>query len=113
TVLVATWMYNQPAGQEPLSVAISGGTNGKSYPGSPVDKDEPILGQFPLKKKPYSSQRAIASALGLGTTDPNGVNGDYHETQVDTNRYLDAPYGSPFPSRTPTPTPPSPLNERQ
>lgn len=47
---------------------------------------------------------------GNGTANGNGIgngNGGWME-MVDTPRYLSAPYGSPYNSRTPSPSPPSP-----
>jgi UDP-sugar transporter A1/2/3 len=120
TVLIATWMYNQPAGQQSLSNVIGSGQNGKlstPFPGTgPVSPTAPILGQFPNKTKgsPFGSPRAIATALGLGPPEsPTLANGtNLTETELDTKKlYLESPYGSPFPSRTPTPAPS--LHERQ
>ncbi|KAF8891385.1 nucleotide-sugar transporter-domain-containing protein [Infundibulicybe gibba] len=107
TVLWATWMYNQPAGQEPLVAIVLTGQSGKStpFPGTPVGSDEPILGQFGRKKSsPFGSPRAIASALGLGSADAGEKDGYFSET-LDTARYHEAPYGSPFPSRAPSRVP--------
>ncbi|TFY60949.1 hypothetical protein EVG20_g7236 [Dentipellis fragilis] len=100
TVLAATWMYNQPAGREPaiINQVVSNATGTKTpvtWPGSPVAPDAPILGQFDSKASP----RALASALGAQ---------DGFSEMVDTPRYLHAPYGSPFPSRTPSPVPTPP-----
>lgn len=114
TVLAATWMYNQPPGQELVAltnVIPSGRSPSASFPGTPVGPDSPILGQFSPKKSasPFGSPRVIASALGLSVgekaSEPEGPFGD----TLSTSRYLNAPYGSPFPSRSPSPAPPSPL----
>jgi UDP-sugar transporter A1/2/3 len=109
TVLMATWMYNQRAGREPLPLAISGGssTSSSAY-STPISTDAPILGQFPSQQKssPYGSPHVIASALGRGSIDVPS-DGQCFAEIYDTKRYLVAPYGSPFPSRTPTPNPPS------
>ena len=133
TVLSATWIYNQPPGKEPVIVVTgqSGNTSkSAAFPGSPVEKGEPILGQFGRKKhSPLSTPRVITSALGLGGGEPNGSGnehvhtheyghghlGDAHFSEMlDTGRYNQAPYGSPYasrtPSRAPTPILPSPLS---
>ena len=101
TVLAATAMYNQPAPKEPTIL-----TSGSKNPFTPLSlgKEDPILGQFPSKKSsPFGSPRALASALGL--TDKSGIapEKEYFTEMEATTRYLNAPYGSPFPSRTPTP----------
>lgn len=113
TVLIATWMYNQPAGKEVppipnvMMTSVSGKTAGTPYPGTPISSDAPILGQFPAPKRPspFGSPRAFASALGLANEKSEGS--DYFSETTETSRYLSAPYGSPFPSRTPSPAPPS------
>jgi solute carrier family 35 (UDP-sugar transporter), member A1/2/3 len=106
TVLCATWMYNQPPGKEPL---VSIGSN--RTPFTPIDSKEPIIGEFPRKKSStFTSPRGLASALGLGSASENRES----FSMLDTPRYNQAPYGSPFPSRppsrvpsrTPTPQPP-------
>ncbi|EIN07008.1 hypothetical protein PUNSTDRAFT_71768 [Punctularia strigosozonata HHB-11173 SS5] len=119
TVLASTWMYNQPAGQEvPTAVAKvmpKSIHHSPSFPGSPINGSEPILGQFPTKRgSPFGSPRALATALGLtserdkdkrrSSEESNASNPGF-EHMADTNRYLSAPYGSPYPSRTPSPTP--------
>lgn len=122
TVLVATWMYNQPPGKELVaitSVMPSGKAATPSFPGTPVSPSAPILGQFSSKKSsPFGSPRVIATALGLSKDEKSDF--EYFGQTSDTSRYLSAPYGSPFPSRTPSPIPtppyppppgsPSPLN---
>ncbi|KIK67001.1 hypothetical protein GYMLUDRAFT_216838 [Collybiopsis luxurians FD-317 M1] len=109
TVLCATWMYNQPPGKEPLVSIVLNGQSANKAPFTPVDSKEPIIGEFPRKKSsPFGSPRGLASALGLG-----GASGEPTK-MLDTARYNQAPYGSPFPSRppsrvpsrTPTPQPP-------
>ena len=100
TVLVATWLYNQPAGKEPalLVNVVNSATGSKAstpWPGSPVESNSPILGQF--DKKP-SSPRTLSTAVGPEKTDT-------FPPMKDTPRYLNAPYGSPLPSRTPSPAP--------
>jgi len=107
TVLVATWLYNQPAGQEPTLLvnvvnSATGSKAGTPWPGSPVDSDAPILGQF--DKKP-SSPRTLSTALGPEKAD--------FLPMLDTPRYLNAPYGSPLPSRTPSPAPAQQAFERR
>lgn len=99
TVLAATAMYNQPAPKE-THIAISSGGN------LSLGKKDPILGEFTVKKpSPFGSPRAIASALGLGDKSGSLVENEYFSEMECTSRYLNAPYGSPFPSRTPTPRP--------
>ncbi|KAG6336927.1 hypothetical protein ID866_2165 [Astraeus odoratus] len=101
TVLAATAMYNQPAPKEPTIL-----TSGSKRPFTPLSlgKEDPILGQFPAKKtSPFGSPRAIASALGLGDKSGTMSEKEYFSEMESTSRYLNAPYGSPFPSRTPTP----------
>ncbi|KAG7090830.1 hypothetical protein E1B28_009912 [Marasmius oreades] len=117
TVLCATWMYNQPAGKEPLSIVLSS-TKPENTAFTPVDPREPIIGESPKKQpSPFSSPRAVASALGISqSTESNGArvsNTLFPETN-DCQRYNFAPYGSPYssrppsrvPSRSPTPKPP-------
>ncbi|KAH9005041.1 nucleotide-sugar transporter-domain-containing protein [Lactarius hatsudake] len=100
TVLVATWLYNQPAGKEPTILvnvvnSATGSKAGTPWPGSPVEADAPILGQFDKKT---SSPRTLSTAIVLEKT-------DQFPPMMDTPRYLNAPYGSPLPSRTPSPAP--------
>ncbi|KAF9227594.1 hypothetical protein BS17DRAFT_793275 [Gyrodon lividus] len=107
TVLAATAMYNQPASKE-SRITISSGSKAP-FSDLPLGKNDPILGEFPPKKSsPFGSPRAIASALGLADkADQSGevVDNEYFTEMESTPRYLNAPYGSPFPSRTPTPRP--------
>ncbi|KAH0827123.1 nucleotide-sugar transporter-domain-containing protein [Lanmaoa asiatica] len=104
TVLAATAMYNQPASKEP-HIAMSSGSK-TPFPDLSLGKKDPILGEFPTKKlSPFGSPRAIASALGLGDKSGPLVENEYFSEMESTVRYLNAPYGSPFPSRTPTPRP--------
>lgn len=110
TVLVATWMYNQPPGKEIISIT-SVMPNGKSatpsFPGTPVSPNAPILGQLSSKKSsPFGSPRVIATALGLSKEEKSEFE-CFGQTQ-ETSRYLSAPYGSPYPSRTPSPCPTPP-----
>ena len=116
-VLVATWMYNQPPGKELVAITSVMPTKltAPSFPGTPVDSKEPILGQFPMEKKrssPFASPRAFASALGMGNVErsesSSSLSGGHFGETLDTARYLNAPYGSPFPSRTPSPIPAPP-----
>jgi solute carrier family 35 (UDP-sugar transporter), member A1/2/3 len=101
TVLVATWLYNQPAGKEPVLLvnvvnSATGSKAGTPFPGLPVESDEPILGQFDSK----------SSSPVIGSTTLAPEKADTHfAPMMDTPRYLSAPYGSPFPSRTPSPAP--------
>jgi len=111
TVLVATWMYNQPPGKELVAITgvipvIPAKSPNPSFP--PVSPNAPILGHFPTQKKgssPFGSPRIIASALGLTEEKPEP---DTFGATLDTPRYLSAPYGSPYPSRTPSPIPTPP-----
>ena len=101
TVLIATWLYNQPAGKEPtlLMNVVNGATGSKAgtpWPGSQVDLDSPILGQLDSKS---SSPRTPSKVFGREKMDM------HFPSMMDTPRYLNAPYGSPFPSRTPSPAP--------
>ncbi|KAI0062378.1 nucleotide-sugar transporter [Artomyces pyxidatus] len=108
TVLIATWLYNQPAGQEPtlLVNVVNSATGSKAstpWPGSPVSPDAPILGQFDSK----SSSPRIPSLSFDRLTPSEG----YFQEMTDTPRYLHAPYGSPLPSRTPSPVPTPPPSQ--
>ncbi|THU87709.1 hypothetical protein K435DRAFT_848881 [Dendrothele bispora CBS 962.96] len=107
TVLGATWMYNQPAGKEPLVSIVLTEQSGKTtpFPGTPVDSKDPIIGEFPKKKSsPFGSPRAIASAFnsGLHNSPVDGHNNLGFTEMRDTQRYNQAPYGSPYPSRPPS-----------
>ncbi|KAF7325391.1 UDP-galactose transporter [Mycena venus] len=75
TVLCATWMYNQPPGQEPLAiVTLTTSASGRStpFPGTPVDSTDPILGQFPVRKGSSPRLFGVSSTTdlhaGLGVT---------------------------------------------
>ncbi|KAG9318738.1 nucleotide-sugar transporter-domain-containing protein [Chiua virens] len=103
TVLAATGMYNQPAPESHIATSMGSKT---PFPDLSIGKKDPILGEFPTKRaSPFGSPRAIASALGLAEKSGPLVEGEYFSEMESTSRYLDAPYGSPFPSRTPTPRP--------
>ncbi|KAI0053932.1 nucleotide-sugar transporter [Auriscalpium vulgare] len=109
TVLAATWLYNQPAGQEPaLFVNVvnsaTGSRSSTPWPGSPVSPNAPILGQFDGK----IALPRISSSSDLEKLSPTD---GYFQKMADTPRYLNAPYGSPFPSRTPSPAPSSPSSQ--
>ncbi|KAF8844540.1 hypothetical protein BDN67DRAFT_894647 [Paxillus ammoniavirescens] len=104
TVLAATAMYNQPVSKEPHLTMSSASKS--PFSDIPLGKKDPILGEFPPKKSsPFGSPRAIASALGLADKSVDVVENEYFVEMESTSRYLNAPYGSPFPSRTPTPRP--------
>ncbi|KAJ7735285.1 nucleotide-sugar transporter-domain-containing protein [Mycena maculata] len=112
TVLCATWMYNQPPGQEPLV----GSGSGKSapFPGTPVGSSDPILGHFPSSKRGSSPRLFGASSTtelpgGLGVAGSNSSLGasPWGSTE-DLGRYRTSPYGSPYPSRPVSPLPPRP-----
>ena len=84
TVLAATWMYNQPAGKETITIPI------------------PSRPSTPFNGTPDGSPKIVASALG------EKVGSDYLDPEhfgniKDTSRYLDAPYGSPWHSQSPSP----------
>jgi UDP-sugar transporter A1/2/3 len=101
TVLIATWLYNQPAGKEPTLLvnvvnSATGSKAGTPWGGSPVESDAPILGQFDSKS---SSPVILSTSLT-----PEKIDAHF-PPMMDTPRYLNAPYGSPFPSRTPSPAP--------
>ncbi|KAF9264246.1 hypothetical protein L218DRAFT_926621 [Marasmius fiardii PR-910] len=115
TVLCATWMYNQPAGKEPISIVLSS-AKPSNMAFTPVDPSEPIIGEIPKKQtSPFGSPRVMASALGLGhSTESNEArpsSNTLFPEMNDTQRYNFAPYGSPYssrpPSRSPTPKPPA------
>ncbi|KAI0759489.1 nucleotide-sugar transporter-domain-containing protein [Irpex lacteus] len=107
TVLLATWMYNQPPGKE-LSAINKVMANGRpvstSYPITPVSPNAPILGHFGQQNRSpsYSGSRTFATALGFSD---EKLEQGYNQTAT-TSKYLNAPYGSPYPSRTPSPQPP-------
>ncbi|KIJ69213.1 hypothetical protein HYDPIDRAFT_164836 [Hydnomerulius pinastri MD-312] len=104
TVLAATAMYNQPASQEPRITVSSGSKT--PFSDTPLGRNDPIIGEFPSKKSsPFGSPRALATALGLADKVGDVVENEYFTEMESTSRYLNAPYGSPFPSRTPTPRP--------
>ena len=101
TVLVATWMYNQPPGKEPLSIVV----NGISRPSSP------ILGQFPTLQRNNSfsgKSAALASALGITNRSPDNADTTMFGETLSTSRYQSSPYGSPFGSRAPSREPSRP-----
>lgn len=82
TVLAATWMYNQPPGRETISIPIQSKSS------------------TPFNGTPTGSPKILTSALGEKSDylEP-GHFGDIK----DTSRYLDAPYGSPWHSQSPSP----------
>ena len=84
TVLVATWLYNQPPGKETISIPLPS-TPSTPFNGTP--SGSPRIGAIPLGEK---------------------LSGEYLEPghfgdMKDTSRYLDAPYGSPWHSQSPSP----------
>ncbi|KAJ6531595.1 nucleotide-sugar transporter-domain-containing protein [Mycena vulgaris] len=105
TVLCATWMYNQPPGQEPLAIVTLTGSSGKStpFPGTPVDSSDPILGHFPTSGKRAGSPRLFGIS---STTDLPKLGGSPWGSTEDLQRYHTSPYGSPYPSRPVSPHPP-------
>ncbi|KAI0311807.1 nucleotide-sugar transporter-domain-containing protein [Amylostereum chailletii] len=105
TVLAATWLYNQPAGQEPrvLVNVVSSATGSKSWNDDPVSPSAPILGEyFDVKSSAVDSLAVRAEKAGFAPP-----SGGFSDT-LSTDRYLNAPYGSPMPSRTPSPIPSRP-----
>jgi len=110
TVLIATWMYNQPPGKELIAIQhVIPVNSSRSRLGTPISPNAPILGQFPSTKKssPFGSPRVLATALGISNSEKPESEAYFSQT-LDTSRYLSAPYGSPFPSRTPSPAPTPP-----
>lgn len=102
TVLAATWMYNQPPGKELVAITnvMPGKVDNPSV--NPVSPDAPIIGQFDKKDpSPFGSPRVASTALPLYDKDNLG-------SILATERYLSAPYGSPLPSRSPSPIPAAP-----
>ena len=84
TVLVATWMYNQPPGKETITIPI------------------PSRPSTPFNGTPNGSPKISASSLGEKTG--GGYLDPAHFGDIkDTSRYLDAPYGSPWHSQSPSP----------
>ena len=84
TVLAATWMYNQPVGKETISISI------------------PSRPSTPFNGTPSGSPKILASALGEKSGRDSLDLGPFGEMK-DTSRYLDAPYGSPWQSKSPSP----------
>jgi UDP-sugar transporter A1/2/3 len=84
TVLAATWMYNQPAGKETISISI------------------PSKPSTPFNGTPVGSPKIVASALGDKLASDYLDPGHFGDMK-DTSRYLDAPYGSPWHSQSPSP----------
>ncbi|KAJ8455011.1 hypothetical protein ONZ45_g19083 [Pleurotus djamor] len=97
TVLIATWMYNQPSDDSKTlgesagsltktlthavsSASLRGGKAPSGYPMSPLDAKEPILGELPgitrKKSSPFGSPHAMASALGFGLGMSGASNGN-------------------------------------
>ena len=84
TVLVATWMYNQPPGKETITIPI------------------PSRPSTPFNGTPSGSPKISASALGEKSGGGYLEPGPFGDVK-DTSRYLDAPYGSPWNSQSPSP----------
>jgi len=100
TVLAATWMYNQPAGQEPaITRVLTGQSKNAGFPLSPVNSNAPIIGEIPTIKKtsPFGSPSAFATSFFSNQEKDDG----FLET-TGTARYNQAPYGSPYNSRPPS-----------
>jgi len=84
TVLAATWMYNQPVGKETITIPI------------------PSRPSTPFNGTPSGSPKLVATALGEKSGSDYLGPGNFGDMK-DTSRYLDAPYGSPWHSRSPSP----------
>ena len=82
TVLAATWMYNQPAGKETITIPI------------------PSRSSTPFNGTPTGSPKIVSSALGEKS---DYLDPAHFGDMKDTSRYLDAPYGSPWHSQSPSP----------
>ncbi|KAJ7706983.1 nucleotide-sugar transporter-domain-containing protein [Mycena rosella] len=97
TVLCATWMYNQPPGQEPLAIVSFTSSSGKStpFPGTPVDASDPIIGHFPGPGMGKRGSSPRLFGISSSTTSPWGSTDDLHRFQT-----------SPYPSRPVSPLPP-------
>ncbi|EIW84756.1 hypothetical protein CONPUDRAFT_116926 [Coniophora puteana RWD-64-598 SS2] len=109
-------------GEQYVLAGVKGGMgggkgSGSFFPETPVGPDDPIIGHIApgssAKRKsgsPFGSPRALASALlgdGSESSKDDRREREHYFAQTEaTSRYLHAPYGSPFPSRTPTPGPP-------
>ena len=81
TVLAATWTYNQSRDD-----AKTHGPSGKEtpFPGSPVDPDSPILGQFSDKKRSSLvdlNPRVIAASLGLSSSGEDIASSHFKDNQ--------------------------------
>ncbi|KAJ6531177.1 nucleotide-sugar transporter-domain-containing protein [Mycena capillaripes] len=118
TVLCATWMYNQPPGQEPLAIVTLTGSSGKStpFPLTPIDDSDPIIGHFPSKQRGGSPRLfGISSTTDLPRAGLAAAPSPWGSTE-DLGRYRTSPYGTPYPSRPASPLPgpprhpPSPLH---
>ena len=122
----------QEDGSDPSSVS---GKSSPLYPITPVPLDIALLGQFVRRKSGgFGGSRNSSTASLIGLVSPTNGSGNKSRTtmeglglaesgglyagseMLDTPRYHDAPYGSPFsskassrvPTRPPSPTPPSP-----
>jgi UDP-sugar transporter A1/2/3 len=105
TVLAATWLYNQPAGTEPrvLVNVVSSATGSKPTPNWDVDTlspSAPIIGEFGGKERARANGAAAATTAELVRTASTGSG---FGATLGTEHYLYAPYGSPIPSRAPSP----------
>ncbi|KAF8205615.1 nucleotide-sugar transporter-domain-containing protein [Mycena galopus ATCC 62051] len=106
TVLCATWMYNQPPGQEPhiAIVAVNGSGRSTPFPGTPVDSSDsssPRLNVFGGGSRAESTTDLLAAG-GMGATPAGSPWGSARTS----------PYASPYPSRPVSPIPPPPRSPR-
>ncbi|TDL24915.1 hypothetical protein BD410DRAFT_67342 [Rickenella mellea] len=107
TVLAATWMYNQPSRKD-IDMSFSEKSSTR-FPGSPIGADAPVIGHISEKgDSTHSSPKSIASVLGFAGSEKVGHNEDAFNLGNETRAFLYPLYGSPFPSRSPSPVPPPP-----
>ncbi|KAL1745580.1 nucleotide-sugar transporter-domain-containing protein [Schizophyllum fasciatum] len=116
TVLAATAMYNRPERS-----SANGGVGEKGSLGSPVGTDAPIIGEASRRPSSFSNPSSIATALWFGGGNAGSARAapsfppqcSFGET-AHTAKYAASPYGSPWPSRMPTPasTPPATISRK-
>lgn len=83
TVLIATWMYNQPAPRDYTSLTLSREKDPAHVISSPVDRNDPIIGEKPTMRKSSSfgsSTQSLTSFFGSSTT-PSEKGKDYKEDE--------------------------------
>ena len=106
-VLTATWLYNQPAKD---SLTASTGEKGFMFSNAMIDRNTPIIGQMPSEKKPSRSSSplpSVSSLLRMASKENLSGLQERDYSTGDSNTFLSAHYGSPYPSRTPSPSPAS------